>query len=810
MNINEHGEGKPAALADRLLRRLLYTLYPLIIICMAVATVVEKYRGTGYVSDHVYGSWWFALLWGALAAVGVAWLARRRVRQWPLLLIHGGLAVVLLGALVTHLTRWQGRIDLRCGASANSVDVREGRGRGDSRMLPFTIRLNDFDVKTHEGSDDAYDYVSHITLSDTSGNTDREITMNHTVSFHGITIMQSGYDSDGRGSILALSSDPVGTPLTYLGYALLFTGAVAVLCRRRSTFRRLLHSPLLRGGAFALLVFAGLPVAASADDALPPVLPRETAAEMGRLLVSHNGRVCPMQTFALDFTRKLCGRSSYRGLTAEQVVTGWMFWPGQWASEPIIKTGRTLRSTLMYPDYMSAGQFFNQEMGGYILGPYVKEYYGGAHDKFHTDVAAVDERLQLVFDLQHGASPRLFPVSVEGRLRWVAAADSLPSSVDRGQRLFIANALDLMRADAVAGDTAALRSMVAKLAALQKRDGGASLPTPLQVRAERAYNAVPFNTVLFIVNLTMGFVLLFVSLARIGRGRAAEGARLVLSSGRRPAPVDLTGRWLHATGRRVWRVLPIVVMALSFAVLTLFGALRWVVSGTMPMANGFETMLFVAWVVMLLSLVCAARLRVVLTFGFIMSGFFLLVSHISQMDPQISHVMPVLNSPLLSVHVSIIMFAFAMLSITFICAVTALLTALRLRLVKARGGRAASDGGRAASDGGRATADGGRVLESYAVLSRLFLYPAVSALTIGIFVGAIWAERSWGQYWAWDPKETWALITLLIYVVPLHSATVASLRRPMAFHVFMALAFLSIVMTYFGVNYFLGGMHSYA
>ena len=802
MDNGKYCEGRPAAPADRLLKRLLYALYPLIIICMAAATIVEKYRGSDYVSERVYGSWWFALLWGALVAVGVAWMARRRMRQWPLLLIHGGLAVVLLGALMTHLTRWQGRVDLRCGTSANSVDVSEGRGRGDSRMLPFTIRLNDFDVKTHEGSDDAYDYVSRITLSDASGNTDREITMNHTVTFHGITIMQSGYDSDGRGSILALSSDPVGTPLTYAGYALLFAGVVAVLCYRRSTFRRLLRSPLLRSGAFALLAAVALPSAASASG-LPPVLPKDAAAEMGRLLVSHNGRVCPMQTFALDFTRKLCGRSSYRGLTAEQVVTGWMFWPGQWAAEPMVKTGRTLRSTLMYPDYMSADQFFNREMGGYILGPYVKEYYGGAHDKFHTDVAAVDERLQLVFDLQRGASPRLFPVSVEGRLRWVVAADSLPSSVDRGQRLFIANALGMMRADAVAGDTAALRSMVAKLAALQKRDGGASLPTPLQVRAERAYNAVPFNTVLFAVNLTMGFVLLFVSLARIGRGKSAEGARLVLSSGRRPAPVDLTGHWLRAAGRRVWRVLPVAVMALSFAALTLFGALRWVVSGTVPMANGFETMLFVAWVVMLLSLVCAARLRVVLTFGFIMSGFFLLVSHISQMDPQISHVMPVLNSPLLSVHVSIIMFAFAMLSITFICAVTALLSALRLRLVRARGGRAADGGGRAESDGRR-------VLESYAVLSRLFLYPAVSALTIGIFIGAVWAERSWGQYWAWDPKETWALITLLIYVVPLHTATVASLRRPMAFHVFMALAFLSIVMTYFGVNYFLGGMHSYA
>ena len=215
------------------------------------------------------------------------------------------------------------------------------------------------------------------------------------------------------------------------------------------------------------------------------------------------------------------------------------------------------------------------------------------------------------------------------------------------------------------------------------------------------------------------------------------------------------------------------------------------------MANGFETMLFVAWTVMLVSLLFSRRMPIVLTFGFIMSGFFLLVSHISQMDPQISHVMPVLNSPLLSIHVSVIMFAFALLSITFICGVTTLAAHLKLTLA-ARKGRHDDD-----------TADN-RLLEAYSVLSRVFLYPAIAALAIGIFVGAIWAERSWGEYWGWDPKETWALITLMIYAIPLHTSTVSALRKPLRYHVFMTLAFLAIIMTYFGVNYFLGGMHSYA
>lgn len=196
-------------------------------------------------------------------------------------------------------------------------------------------------------------------------------------------------------------------------------------------------------------------------------------------------------------------------------------------------------------------------------------------------------------------------------------------------------------------------------------------------------------------------------------------------------------------------------------------------------------MLFVAWTVLLVSLVLSLKFRILITCGFLMSGFFLLVSHIGQMDPQISHVMPVLNSPLLSIHVSIIMIGFALLSLTFINGVTAIIV-------------------RCVNSNAR------NILLALQKLSLLFLYPAMSALGIGIFVGAIWANVSWGQYWGWDPKEVWALITFMIYAAALHPKTLPALRHSTVFHVFMVLAFLSIIMTYFGVNYFLGGMHSYA
>jgi len=240
---------------------------------------------------------------------------------------------------------------------------------------------------------------------------------------------------------------------------------------------------------------------------------------------------------------------------------------------------------------------------------------------------------------------------------------------------------------------------------------------------------------------------------------------------------------------KVANVAGVAVSVVSLAALTACLALRWVAGGRVPMANGYETMLVMAWSVMLLSLVVCRRFRIIVPFGLLMSGFFLLVSHINYMNPQITHVMPVLQSPLLSVHVSVIMMSFALLSLTFVCGVTALL----LRLIRGR------------------NAPGIDVqTDSLALLSRLLLYPAVALLAVGVFVGAVWANVSWGTYWSWDAKEVWGLVTLLVYAVAVHEASLPFLRRPVGFHLFMVLAFLTIIMTYFGVNYFLGGMHSYA
>jgi len=741
-----------------ILRKALFSLYALIIVCMGAATLVEKYRGTDFVLEHIYGSWWFTAAWALLSAVAVLYFVKRRVRRASAVLLHLSFAVILAGALLTHLTSERGMIHLRAGAATDTYLVDMGVNGTEERRLPFSVRLDKFNITYHEGTTAVQDYESRLTVIDGAKTERAAVSMNNIFSYRSYRFYQANYDEDGQGSVLSINSDPWGIPVTYTGYGLLFVSLLWMLADPRGAYRRVLRSASLQKG---LLTVAAALCFGSAAAA--PVLPKETAERFGRLNMLYNNRICPVQTFAIDFTKKLCGRASYNGLTAEQVLTGFIFWGDEWGGEPVIKLkDGELRQALQLPKHVAVNTFFNNDLGGYIIGPYVREYLEGNNDAFHKQAGDIDDRLRLVMDLRHGMLLKVFPCTAGGKTTWYAPNDKPGAEVDAARAQYFSGVFALICQHVQAGDYAGVDAIVGKMLKYQEQNAGQSLPPAARLRAERIYNAVPFATVLFMVNLTLGFLTLFFTIWRLTRPVAARLARAVSAAS-------------------------FAVMLLSFLALTLCLALRWVISGTVPMSNGYETMLFMSWLIMLCSLLLCGRFRVVLTFGFIMSGLFLLVSHISQMDPQITHVMPVLNSPLLSFHVSVIMTAFALLSLTFVCG----LMAVALRLV--RGSRL----------------DG--QLESLRLLSDLFLYPAIAALGFGIFIGAIWANVSWGNYWGWDSKETWGLITFMVYAVSLHRSSLPFLQRPLGYHVFMVLAFLSILMTYFGVNYFLGGsMHSYA
>ena len=751
-----------------MLKKTLIALYIVVVAVMAAATIAEKYQGTDFVAMHVYGAWWFSALWALLTAVAIAWFLRRRVRRLSAVVLHLSFVVILAGALLTHLTAHRGMLHLRTGQTTSRYLVADSRGIHEE-ALPFSVRLERFSVKHHAGTMAAADYESHLMISHGADSDRVVVSMNNIYSQGGIRLYQSSYDEDGRGSYMAVNSDPWGIPLTYLGYALLFIALVWILIDPKGAYRQVLRQ-LMQGSACGLLVLAGsllAPSDARADnhETMPPTLPKEVAREFGRLNMLYNDRICPVQTYALDFTKKLCGKRHYRGLTAEQVLTGFFLWPDEWSREPIIKVKNAqLRQALQLSPMSSVGNFFSEAKGGYIVGPLLQQYYSGQNDELHQEAAKLDDRLQLVMQLRGGTPFRVFPYSHAGIITWYAPTSQLPAHMEPERKRYIQDIFGILYQDAHNGNYSRTTETLKKMQQYQQRFGGPSIPSARRIQAERIYNRFPFATILFMVNLTMGFIMLLLTIVRMARP----------NKGRHPVAAGLA----------------IGIFTLSLLALTACLALRWTITGHVPMANGYETMLILAWFIMLIA--AAARLMLprsvgtmLLSFGFLLSGFFLLVSHISQMDPQISHIMPVLQSPLLTIHVSVIMMSFALLSLTFICGLVGVVVDL---MPKARQQAPA------------------RLM----LLSQLFLYPALTTLGIGIFVGAIWANVSWGTYWSWDPKEVWALITFMIYAVAVHHRSLPWLRQPKAYHTFCILAFLSILMTYFGVNYFLGGMHSYA
>ena len=287
------------------------------------------------------------------------------------------------------------------------------------------------------------------------------------------------------------------------------------------------------------------------------------------------------------------------------------------------------------------------------------------------------------------------------------------------------------------------------------KDGSVKPLSLSKVRAELIYNRIPFSKCLFMFNLTVG-LLAFFHLVYCGLRHSSERSAL---------------------SRRISRLFVVALYAAFLFQLLGYG-LRWYVGGRIPLSNGYETMQFMALCTLLLACLFRCRFPFTVPFGFLLSGFSLLVAHLGQMNPQITPLMPVLVSPWLSMHVSLIMMSYALFAFMMLNGILALCIRRHGKMLM--------------------------------LLSRLLLYPANFFLGAGIFMGAVWANVSWGRYWAWDPKEVWALITFLVYGMAFHLKSLPAFRRPLFFHIYMIAAFLTVLMTYFGVNYILGGMHSYA
>jgi len=727
------------------LKKTLISLYTVVVAVMAIATVVGIITDNKITSNDIYSAWWFTSIWAVLTVISLFYI--RRIKRWTVLLLHISFLVILAGALLTHLTSTVGVTHLRKGETIKKYLIKDNKENISEADLPFAIRLDSFAVKYHEGTMAEADFMSYLTIKGKQV----IVSMNNIYSESGVRLYQADYDKDKKGSILSVNIDRYGIPVTYTGYALLFFSLIAILIDPKGTYRKLWNSPLLKQGTFIALLLLGF---GSKTYAAPHVLPKETAERFGKINILYNNRICPMQTFAIDFTKKISGKSSYQGYTAEQVMTGFLFYDKDWSAEKIIAIkDKSLRETLGLEQKASLNDFFNVE--GYRLGTLVQEYYSGKKDKLHDAAMKMDDVLSLIVELQHGDPLKIFPYTYKSKTEWYSPVDRYPSYMEPERQKYMQNIVGMLYQEAQADNFAFINEALDKIHKYQYTYGGSSIPEEYRLKAERIYNAFPFATILFMFNLTLGFLSLVYTIIVLSRKKVTSSATL-----------------------RIFKHLFPCLLTLSFIALTICLALRWMISGTIPMSNGYETMLVTAWFIMIITLLLYRKAYIIITFGFLISGFLLLVSHINYMNPSITHIMPVLNSPLLSIHVSVIMMSYALLCLTFLCAVTGLLMR--------------------------------RQSEMLMILSKIFLYPALTTLGIGIFIGAIWANVSWGQYWSWDPKETWALITFMVYAVVVHTQSLSAFRKPAYYHIYILLAFCTVIMTYFGVNYVLGGMHSYA
>ena len=731
-------------------KRIAFATYVAVIGVLVIATVLEKIYGTPFVMEHIYGAWWFIALWGILCVGSVVMLIRGKVYKRPAaLLLHLSFILILIGALVTHLDGLQGSMHLRKGEVANMMMNRETEL---IEQLPFQLKLVDFDLQTYPGTQSPMDYCSVVVID---GTTDTlAISMNNIGEYQSYRFYQSGYDPDLQGTYLSVSHDPWGIGITYTGYFLL------ILSMLWTIIKPLLPSLHKSRGWGWVFFFLSLP-----SFAAPKTLPADVAAEFGNLYTYYNGRICPFQTMAIDFTTKLYGSPTYKGLSAEQVVTGWMLFPTSWTDQPFIKIkGKALHELLQTDEnYVSYDDFFH--LGSYRLDDALAQMHSGVEVPEARAINEADEKMNLLLMLWNGQLLKLYPVQTFNsqlstvNFQWYSQMDNLPDSMPHDQWFFIKHSMDYVGELAVQHDYQELTTTLQKIRQYQQKTMGDNLPSDFQFKAEKLYNSLNYIKLLAIFLLTIGIIAYIVG--------------IVSSIRQRTIP-----RW--------FRVLLMATAVVSFIYLLLFFTLRTIVSGHIPLANGFEVMVFMS----ACSLLFATIRPTQRSYGLIVAGLTLLVAMMGQSNPQITPLMPVLSSPLLSIHVCLVMLSYTLFAFLALNSLATLISSKNPSLISPKG--------RSPKIPETPLLGRGR--------GRFQLKTAVFLLAAGIILGAIWANQSWGRYWGWDPKEVWALITLMVYTIPLHVKRV----NGQWIHLYMIFAFLTVIITYFGVNFFLGGMHSYA
>ncbi len=646
--------------------------------------------------------------------------------------------------------------------------------------LPFALKLRDFQLERYPGSMAPSSYASEVTVIDPqSGNFNYRIYMNHTLDHRGYKFFQSSYDPDERGTILSVNDDPGKWP-TYLGYILLALGLLWNLFDPTSRFGKLVrYLKATASSGMLLLLFALLSAApraatpADLDKYLPAYAQGSKAAaeDFGRLIVqSPMGRMEPVNSLDTQLLYKLHGSLAWRGMDQDQVLLGMLSRPELWRYARLIRVkSPKLRKILGLSDAEKFAAFADAFEGkkGYKLKKYVEAAHRikpGERGTFERELIALDEKLNVIYMVFYGNLYRIFPMPGDPRHTWYNPLEAMQKFT--GKKRAEVEALTRRFIDAVAaGDWPAARERIGKIRDYQRRYGAELIPPKKKIEAELFYNRLHLFPRLVGIYLLLGFVLILAGFVEILRER----------------PGPWFARIRLGAGALLWGL---------FALHTFGLGLRWYIAGHAPWSDAYESLLYISWSAMLAGLIFFRQSLMVLGATVTVAGIFLFTAHLSNINPQITNLVPVLKSYWLTIHVSVITASYGFLGLGALLGFMILwLFVLRDPLKRPQIDRA---------------------IYRLVAVDEAALIIGLSMLTVGNFIGGVWADESWGRYWGWDPKETWAYVSILVYTVVLHLRLVSKWDRPFLFAAASFLAFSTILMTYFGVNFYLSGMHSYA
>ncbi len=654
-----------------------------------------------------------------------------------------------------------------------------------AQTLPFSLYLNDFQLERYPGSSSPSSYASEVMVEDGDAEPwPYRIFMNNVLDYGGYRFYQSSYDSDERGTVLSINQDRPGTYITYLGYTLLALGMFWTLFARGSRFQLILSrlGKINKTAAIAAILFLQS-LGLFAQDSLPRFVPEEKAAAYGRLIVQDlDGRMKPLNTLANEIVRKIHGKSRVEldlpmgkfNLSPEQFLLAAQMNPELWTRVPLIKVdarkGFEIFGVLGKEpsDYLSFADFVGEE-GAYKLTAQVEEanqLKPSQRNEGHNELLKVDERFNIFYGLLIGDFLKLYPNRLDDNNTWYTG-QQFAEGFDEEDGVFVKN-IGPMYLRAVAnglesGDWTEADETLGYIDLYQRKAGEEVYPGELEIDAELLYTKINLGNRLFGLFWLLGLVMLGLGIAMLFR----QSKVLSIS----------------------WKV-GAVLAWLGWLAFTIHLLLRWFIAKHPPWSDGFEMLVFVAWGVLVSGLVFSAKSRFTIPLALLFSGTLLFVSFLDWLNPEITNLMPVLNSYWLKIHVAIIVSSYAPLGLSAIIGLLSLILLI--------------------SKPASPQASWWRAQKELIAVNELSITIGLFLLAIGTFLGGVWANESWGRYWAWDPKETWALISVLVYAIILHLRLVPATRSAIVYNLASLWGFSSIVMTSFGVNYYLSGLHSYA